>query len=381
MVLQVVGNKPRGLFVVLLPTLECNLACTYCFEEHPKGRWDLARTRHIIDQILELARRERADNVRLHWQGGEALLMGTDYWSAVLSMAEDAFGAAGVGFEQSMQTNLTLYTRELGDLIKRYFGGQIGTSFEDSPGRCFEQGGHTRFVKAWTHAYARALDDGIRVGVISVLNDAALSEGAESFLNRMRDTYGIRRLRINLPFQQNGSGGFWVDARGAGAFMRDAYRWWVARGRDDYFYLKPMKYLEEKLTRGHSDEPGLCIFAQNCSDVALTVMTNGDVTLCDSFAFTGQAAPYGNVFRESLAEVYRSPARAHVHAMCRSLIADACTECRFLPMCYGGCLVRSHDRDNLDPSFHYCETYKTLFSAMEEQHRGTRADRLHPGYA
>ena len=91
------GKAEKGLFVVLLPTLECNLSCQYCFEAHPKGRWGIQETQEILGKIFSYALEDQITHLVLHWHGGEALLMGVEYWAEVLSAdAFSAFEEAGV---------------------------------------------------------------------------------------------------------------------------------------------------------------------------------------------------------------------------------------------------------------------------------------------
>lgn len=369
MKLRVVDNGRRGLFVILLPTAECNLRCDYCFEDHPKGRWSLEQTRHVFEQIIELAQDSHKNFVRLHWQGGEAMLLGTEYFGTVLPLAEQLFAQASLGLDQTLQTNLLLYSRAWRELVHRHLGGFLGSSFEDGTGRKFENGNSETFVSAWAKAHRRALDDGISVGVICVLNDRMLDEGASAFLRRLRETYDIRRVRISLPFQHGNAPGHWVDPDRAGQFMADAYRFWVDKGRNEYLTVSPMQYIEDRLLRGTTQEPEVCLFAENCNEVALTIGHQGTVSLCDIFLFTEQADHFGNVFDQPLVDVYRGRQRRRVGHLCKSLLREECASCRYLPVCYGGCLVRSHGAETGSPRFHYCETYKRWFSAVEQGSR------------
>ncbi len=359
---------PRGLFVVLLPTLECNLQCDYCFEQHPRGRWDEATTDRVLDDIVELAERRRVDHLRLHWQGGEPLLLGEERLSAALEGARARAARAGIELEQSMQTNLTRYRSSLAPLVKELLGGRLGTSFEPGPARRFpaEQDG-ARFRKAWLEAFRTAEADGLEVGVLSLVGRDALDEGAASYLERLGEL-GIRRVRLTLPFEEPGSPprGYWLDAGRVGGFLADAYRWWIEHGRDEGVRLKPMAWFEQMLTVGESAEPGLCMFAQSCVEIGLCITPSLDVTLCDSFATSARLALYGNLREEPLWRIYGGDAWRRAARRCTELWGAPCLECRYLPLCYGGCLVRAARPSPSAPErFHYCESYRALFEAIE----------------
>ncbi len=364
------GGVEKGLFVVLLPTLECNLACQYCFEAHPKGRWGIQETQEILDKIFSYALEDRITHLVLHWHGGEALLMGVAYWAEVLSAARSGAERAGVSLEQTIQTNLTLYKSEFAPIVHEYLGGKLGTSFETVPGRQFPKGGYDRFREVWKRAFADVQRDGVEVGVLSLITPEAVEEGASSCLSQLYDEYGIRRLRFGLPLRAGDSAdenGLWVDAKRAGEFLRDAYLWWVDRGRDADFGIHPFSYLEAVFESGSPQPKGLCVFSDNCANVALTIAPSGDVTLCDAAIHSDRVYPFGNIFQQSLADIRSSPEATRVHGLCHSLLRDECTECRYLGMCFGGCLMRTRvDTQTGEARYHYCESFRMLFASIEE---------------
>jgi uncharacterized protein len=63
---------PTLLNLFVLPTEQCNLRCTYCYEKFSSGRMPLA----IQDSVVKLVNRRAPDLTRLHvnWFGGEPLL-------------------------------------------------------------------------------------------------------------------------------------------------------------------------------------------------------------------------------------------------------------------------------------------------------------------
>lgn len=352
-----------GLFVVLLPTLECNLACRYCFEDHRPGRWSLGRTAEVLDEVFQLSRALALDHLCLHWQGGEALLMGLDYWAATLELAEALGREAGVRLEQRMQTNLTLYRRELAPLAHRYLNGRLGTSFEPGHDRRFpddDQG--RRFRQRWSRALAQAEADGLEVGVLSLLDHQALSRGAPAHLEQLREQWGVRRLRLTLPFHSDSSGrGQWLDPAQTGTFLSEAYRWW-RRHRQDVL-IRPFPHLEQQVFGLDGDEAGLCTFASSCADGALSIGPDGTVALCDCHAAGSWLTPYGALTSQSLVECFESERRGRVLGQLDQLIGDRCLVCRWLSICHGGCLARVREPSRALED-HYCAAYQRLFEAI-----------------
>jgi len=357
------------MFFILLPTLECNLACPYCFEEHPAGRWDIQTTRRILENIFELLQERNLDRCRFHWQGGEPLLLGKDYWEEALCMADSFARRQGVQLIQSMQTNLTLYQSGFKSIVREYLDNVLGTSFEPNGVRCFPKGSQENFSGVWKTAYDTALADGLEVGVLSLLTPEVLEIGAESYLSILYQDYNIRRVRFTLPFRQPGQQGkgFWLEARKAGLFLAEAYKVWQKAGGDDWMEIRPFTYLAQRIRGETPNASGLCLYSRNCADIALSILPNGDVTLCDSFSDPEAEMMYGNIFESDLKEMYGRPQIVKVRQKVAELMHASCHACRYLAYCFGGCLVRSSAHgETKDLHYHYCETNKILFQAIED---------------
>jgi uncharacterized protein len=305
--------------------------------------------------------------IRIHWQGGEPLLLGYEYWQKVLALAAESADKSRIQLMQSMQTNLTLYHSKYKELIQTYLSGTLGTSFELSSFRCFADEKADSFKKRWEAAYQQASDDGLAVGVLALLDDNATAQGAIKYIDRLKNEYGIRRLRFTLPFKQQGKNGrgFWLDAQKAGEFLSDAYRIWDRSGGDAWMELRPFAHLKARMKGSVRGPSGLCIFAKNCTEISLAVLPNGDVTLCDNFTHPQSDQTYGNIFHESLESILRGPKYHEMRKAVLFSLPPQCDTCRYLPFCFGGCFVRSYPIGE-STCFHYCETYYRLFQAIDD---------------
>lgn len=76
--LEEVEKKKRQLAdtdilqVTIMPTMECNFNCSYCYEVKEKGRMSVETQGKLIDIICELLEKKRG--IIIHWFGGEPLL-------------------------------------------------------------------------------------------------------------------------------------------------------------------------------------------------------------------------------------------------------------------------------------------------------------------
>jgi len=358
--------KGRSLYAVLLPTLECQMECAYCFAQPHPGRWSVQATTDLVDAIVEMAGARECERLCLHWQGGEPLLMGRAYWERVLAHARERAARAGVALEQTMQTNLLLWDDWVADLARENLGSRIGTSFEPHAGRRLPgDADGARFRRLWQEAHGRATDGGIEVGVLSLVTPEALDIGASEHLTTLRDDHGVRALRPTLPLATSDGRGLWIDPEGAGRFLADAHAWWVDQGRDEGVRIRPFAFLEALVAGRSPSEPGLCFFSPCCAENGFAVTPSGDVHLCDNVATDPAWRPWGNAFESPLADLLEGPRWRETCRRVRDLLTDECLGCRWLPVCRGGCLARSGPGST--PHFRYCASYIRLLEAIESR--------------
>jgi len=122
---------PRGqLALVLLPTLQCNAACSYCFERRTRDRLGLAGLHLLVGRVLECMAGRRLAVLKIYWQGDEAMLLPPDWYDAAGDLVGEAAAARGIEVRHLLQTNLLAYGREWNPVIERMFGNCIGSSLD-----------------------------------------------------------------------------------------------------------------------------------------------------------------------------------------------------------------------------------------------------------
>ncbi len=355
----------RGLFAVLLPTLECNLACEYCFEDRRAGAWDATRALAVVRACIELSVLRRVDDLRLHWQGGEVLMLPDSFFEEVLPLAARWADEAGIRLAQHLHSNLTLYRSSLAEPFRRHLGARIGTSHDAVPGRRTRGAhGERAFERAWRRGLERAEADGLEVGVLATVRPESLRVGAVEVLERLA-ALGVRRVRFALPFasESGGRGGF-LDAFAVGGFLVDAYVWWRDGGSRRGVEVRPFRFLRARLQGLPPDEPGLCVFSGDCASQGFAVDPFGDVYLCDSFVGAGRGTAYGNLFEDSLPRLLSGPRHDLLRRATAELVGERCAGCTWLSICQGGCLVRAGGPATASAGDRYCEAYRALFAAI-----------------
>lgn len=97
--------------ITVNPTLDCNLRCWYCYENHLKGSCMTEETIKSIGQlILNTLRRENIKQLQLAFFGGEPLLKFRQVVIPVLQLAKDACKKYGTKLLVSFTTNAVCLT-------------------------------------------------------------------------------------------------------------------------------------------------------------------------------------------------------------------------------------------------------------------------------
>ena len=122
---------PGTLFVTLMPTLQCNLACSYCFQkENPSftkmsSPTEDATLEWIIRQVDERALR----HLRVHYFGGEPTTR-KDYCLRTAQVLSSAMAARGGTFEWQMTTNGVLLDVEFARGMERFGKGTFKVTLD-----------------------------------------------------------------------------------------------------------------------------------------------------------------------------------------------------------------------------------------------------------
>ena len=121
------------LYVILKPTLLCNLACRYCYARSDCQKGVVMPLEEIIkaiDFICDYSKLQGITHVRLCWHGGEPFSMDTKVFRTALDYSRKKFAEYNLALRQTVQTNLTLLNDEKIELTKEFFSGRLGVSVD-----------------------------------------------------------------------------------------------------------------------------------------------------------------------------------------------------------------------------------------------------------
>jgi radical SAM protein with 4Fe4S-binding SPASM domain len=377
-------NVSNRIFsVILLPTSECNVACDYCFEHKEPHRLSMILLPLLTRRLLDHLDREQIEECEVYWQGGEAMIMGPDWFAEAGRVMDKAAAERGHRFTHYLQTNLIGYSPAWNQLIHDMFGGSLGTSM-DYPNlhRKLFRGGAEAYTRLWTQRLREARAAGIEIGVIAVLHQGSLRAGPEKFYNYYTEELGLKDFQVNTPFP----GGpakkiedeFKLDLQELADFSAGLLDIWMSRGYRAGVSLGPFDGLIAHFTGQQARLP--CIWKENCSNQFISVDSKGTVAQCDCWVTSYPEYFFGNIFQEpDLTRMLKTSRARHdfVERPNRLVRDDDCLSCRYLSICHGGCPVRTYSALGTmmakDP---YCQVYKAIFARAEAHGRSLMRERV-----
>ena len=361
---------PAPLSLILLPTLDCNVACDYCFERKAPIDLPLSDLPRLTASVLDYMESTGSAAAEVYWQGGEVMMLGPGWFAAAHETMTAAAASRGFVFNHYLQSNLIGYGPHWNDVLRQMFNGAVGTSM-DHPNdhRRLKDGSTERYTAAWLDAVASAKGAGLQVSVIAVLHEGSLRAGAEAFLRFFAESAHIDDLQVNLPFPGGpGHGGHTLDAERTSRFLVELLDAWASQYRDRGLRLAPFVELVNHYLGRPARLP--CIWQANCADEFVTIDARGQVALCDCWVTSYPRYAFGNVFEtpslpamlaasEARLELRRRPGRL--------MTLEACASCEYLALCHGGCPVRTlAAKQTILAKDPYCEVYQTVFAKCRE---------------
>ncbi|MDR1793104.1 MAG: radical SAM protein [Bacteroidales bacterium] len=100
----------RSYRITILPTLNCNFKCWYCYEEHSKAVMDKSVQQSIIKHIKREIAESGVQHIQMDWFGGEPLMCFDDIVYPLSLKVKNICKKEDVFFTNSITTNGALFT-------------------------------------------------------------------------------------------------------------------------------------------------------------------------------------------------------------------------------------------------------------------------------
>jgi len=343
---------PNRLDVFILPNMNCNFACPYCYEEHAPSRLDEETERRIISWFETNAPNYKV--VLLSWFGGEPLLS----FETVLRIqrrVHEICRDAGVTFNSHITTNGYLLTPERAEALCAADLLSYQITIDGPPDvhnvRRVLKGPGDSFERVFGNLCALARADSRANIKLRVNFDATTIERIPELLEMVPKDI---RPRLHPVLERLFDQGH--------LFIGKSPRWIAQKTEEAYdaarrlgFAVTTTPLVPERLTYCYADRESQVLFTHR-----------GDVFKCTVSEFRpdqrlGFLDDDGRIVWEGT---------RHQDWMDVPALDDDCMSCTYLPMCMGGC------RKNRAESGHAGADCTLPFAALDERIRQRYAAQL-----
>lgn len=321
----------------------CNLNCTYCFYNNSETK-KLHTTFMEFDTFKNAYSKASkiADHISIGFQGGEPLLIGTEFYNKVIAYTKQFQNT--VHF--SLQTNGTLITKEFAKLFKEN-NFLIGVSLDG-----------IKHVHNTNRSNHQKTLDGIKLLQKYNVNFNILSVVTNTLVDHIDETLQYLEPYKNLQFipcidKDNQS---FLTSKNYTIFLKKAFDFYLNRLKENnpisiqFFDNTYLKYI------GQPSQ--VCSMRGHCS-TQFVIESNGDVYSCDFYVDNNHKI--GNINIDSYETMFSSTINQTFLKESFTL-HPTCQKCTFLPLCKGGCKKNQIDGLNI-----YCPSLKEFY---QYSHKG-----------
>ena len=329
---QEIESSKTSYSIIVLPTLDCNCRCWYCYEQHNAGT-------NMSPQMVEVVKKHIAlkttspelKRFNLSFFGGEPLMGFCSVVMPLLRFAKDVCQKRSVGFGAHFTTNASLLTDEMISELKELsipIGFQItldGNRKSHDSIRCTKTGKPTfDTIVANVH---KLLQNGFKVSLRINYTKANIDTNYD-IIDEFKDLSDEMRKLLDVNFQQ-----VWQDVSNNTAEGAD-----LVRNIQD-------KFEKKQLCANSKDTNGYRCYADCENNVVINY--NGDIYKCTARDFQPENREgvicadghieFNDVFKKRMLV-------KHTNTYCR--------RCMIFPICMGTCSQYCLENNDEEKCYH-----------------------------
>jgi len=329
--------------VIIFKAIEkCNANCIYCgvVKKADQDVMSLDLLKDILKKINVFLLKFPKEKVALTWHGGEAALLGADYFNKAYDIIQEECPQTSNRIEHQVQSNMTALTQEILDAWKKLGMSQIGTSFEPIDG--IRGLGKNRDSAAYNRRFFEGVNlaekNGFRWGFIYVVNKKSLEDPMGTF-------HFLTNMNLKSNPMMNKMYDYGDDETGL-AINQDEYAdflgaifpyWWKHRTR--FPSVKPFNMFYDSIIRGKVQMG--CEYMGHCTNRWVYIGPKGETAQCGRAGDFG-IMKYPNIKEHTLEEIFFHEDRNAIDARQKNLPETECKDCRFWGICHGGCVLDAY---------------------------------------
>lgn len=368
------GNVPRQsgtVYVVIAkPTRVCNADCAYCSSppleemgESWEPEWNLEKFKKYFDKVYPYM----AEGAFWIWHGGEPMLMGHNFYRQAHQYAREQMEKFDKRISFSMQSNLLSYDKKNWyDIFANDFSGSISSSFDADELQRTMKGDAELYSRTFKKRMENILNDGFRPMVIGVY-----TEETAHLMHKMYDwslSLGDKGfpLRFNYchPSGRFEEGGEIIKPITYANALIDVYNRWIKDTPN--FTITPLDQMFKKIV--NIDGMGHCPWTRKCGGRFIEIEPNGEVYNCSEFADIGTKYCFGSLEDDNTTIQQMLNTKPALQIKKRLIkVPVSCSSCEHFNDCEGGCMRDAMlYKHGLYGKFHYCESWKRVFTRIKQ---------------
>jgi uncharacterized protein len=324
--------EPRKVHFVIKVSKFCNLRCRYCYEYadlDKREAMSLAQLDQMYFHIADYYRNlDFPVEIELDWQGGEALLLPSDFYWETFKRQKKIFGDLSI--TNAVQTNLTVLTEDRILLLKEGF---------DTVGVSIDLFGGLRIFKTEEDSQAKVLtnldrlrENKIGFGCITVLTKRNIASIQKIF--HFYEALKVNSFRI-LPLVkgafENQHQGYELSTHEVISAFQTLFEEVLTHSSS--VHIDPLNRWIDQVKHYHLTSSQPNFYHKREWENVYLVNTNGDLF---SYADAYQTDwCHGNLFQSSMQDIILSNAHQKAITAAERRMAAICHSCRFFGSCDG----------------------------------------------
>lgn len=318
-------------------TLECNLACSYCYEgngqkcEYPnleEINQDFASAKEKINKFIDELYKLNGEGItKIIWHGGEPTLINSKLLDEIMQSQADK-GHKNIRW--SMQSNGTLLTDQYIEILKKH-KVSIGISLDGlkeqhDKYRKFKNGNPTFdiIVKNIHELQSK----GVRCGTLITITDNNVD-----YLLEIYDFFADLNVSFNFNalFPDKKEGTPRLNVAEYSKCICELFDRWINDNKH-HIVISPFMHIIEGLLKPERGIPA-CHWAKDCSKAFTAIDVRGNLYPCEHWVGMDEYA-FGNIENGLETELSKNTFFANRQNI---LEEKDCKNCEIWEFCYGGC--------------------------------------------
>jgi len=323
--------------VIFKATEACNSNCIYCevVKKHQPAVMGYDLLAVVFQRMNEYLAAHSEEKIIFTWHGGEACLLGVEYFKKALELQEKYCPQTKARIRHQIQSNLTLITQELIDAFKALGISRIGSSFDPLP--TIRGFGPSRDSRRYNEMFMDGInllkENAIPWGMIYVVHRRSLGLARKLFYYLTNLNFSSQPTINKIYLYRGDPSDLSISQEEFADFLGELLPlYWENRVR--FPNLQPISRFVERVV--YDRKASVCDYSGKCAYAWVYIGPTGMTSQCGrsgDFEFTR----YGAIQDHSLEDILHHPMRNMIEQRQELLPREGCRDCRFWGICHGGC--------------------------------------------